>query len=603
MLEYILAAPTRYLLFTGKGGVGKTSISSAVAVALADRGARVLLVSTDPASNLSEVLGTSLGGEPKQVAGVDRLFGLDIDPLAAAAAYRERVVGPYRGTLPPQVIAGIEEQLSGSCTVEIAAFDQFTELLADPRGFDHVVFDTAPTGHTLRMLSLPGAWTSYLDGNQVGVTCVGPLAGLTQQRARYRAALSALRDSGTATLALVTRPDAGALSEASRASEELAAEGLTNQLLVLNGVFPISASEPAGDPVAVAYASRQRSALATMPQSLGQLPREEVCLQQNPPLGPAGLRSLLAPGDTPTAPRPGGKTDERTLEAGFEPLVESLVASRRGLVMTMGKGGVGKTTVAASLALAVARRGVPVVLSTTDPAAHLEQTLGDSDELPPALVVERIDPEAATAAYTAEVLTSAGARLEGSARDVLLEDLRSPCTQEIAVFREFAKTVARAEDRVVVLDTAPSGHTLLLLDAARTFRQEVSRRADELPVEVERLLDRLSDRDYTRVLVVTLAEPTPVHEAQALQEDLLRAGIAPMAWVINQSLLASATRDPLLAQIASHESRWFDVVRDLCQTVFVVPWQVTPPVGVAGLLTLAGQRLSGATRLAEPVPR
>ena len=600
MLDSLLTAPTPYLLFTGKGGVGKTSISSAVAVALADRGAKVLLVSTDPASNLSEVLGTPLGGKPRPVAGVDRLFALDIDPLAAAAAYRERVVGPYRATLPPQVVAGIEEQLSGSCTVEIAAFDQFTELLSDPKGFDHVVFDTAPTGHTLRMLSLPGAWTSYLDSNQLGVTCVGPLSGLTQQRARYRAALAALSDPARATLVLVTRPDGGALEEASRACAELAATGLTNQLLVVNGSYPVSASQPPGDSMAVAYSSRQRSALREMPQNLRRLRRETVELQSNPPLGPGGLRGLISPGDTRAPSNPDRFEVKSTQVPGFRTLVESLVQRRRGLVMTMGKGGVGKTTVAASVALAVARQGVPVVLSTTDPAAHLVQTLGGSDEFPPKLTVERIDPGLATAAYTAEVLTSTGSQLEGSAREVLLEDLRSPCTEEVAVFREFAKTVSRAQDQVVVLDTAPSGHTLLLLDSARTFRQEVRRQATEVPTEVENLLDHLADPDYTTVLVVTLPEPTPVHEAQALQEDLLRAGITPTAWVINQSLLASSTTDPLLSQIASHESRWFEAVREISQTMFVVPWQVAPPVGVAALLELAGESPSDPARLAEP---
>lgn len=588
VLNSILDTPTRFLFFTGKGGVGKTSLSCAVAVTLADRGAKVLLVSTDPASNLSEVLGTNLGNEPQAVPGVDRLWALDIDPMAAAAAYRQRVVGPYRGVLPDKVVEGIEEQLSGSCTVEIAAFDQFTGLLADPADFHHVIFDTAPTGHTLRMLALPGAWTSYLDTNEVGVTCVGPLSGLTQQRARYREALNVLSDPALATLVLVTRPDTGALAEASRASGELADTGLRNQLLVVNGIYPGNPLGSVSDATAIAFAKRQDDALASIPSNLQGLDRESVGLMDTPPLGIGGLRRLLQPRLARAATDAGASRAELAAapDPGLAALVDAIARKGQGLVMTMGKGGVGKTTIAASIAVAVARRGVPVILSTTDPAAHLSRVLGDPATLPTNLTVERIDPVAATAAYTSEVLASAGAGLEASAHDVLVEDLRSPCTEEIAVFREFASTVARAKESVVVLDTAPSGHTLLLLDAARSFQREVSRQSAEVPREVEALLDRLADPDFTRILVVTLAEPTPVHEAEDLQEDLLRAGIRPAAWVVNQSMLATGTADPILAALARHEARWIDEAARIGGAVALVAWQTAPPVGSDGLLAL-----------------
>jgi arsenite-transporting ATPase len=589
MLNTVLDNPTRFLFFTGKGGVGKTSLACSVAVTLADRGAKILLVSTDPASNLSEVLGTALGNEPRPVLGVDGLSALDIDPMAAAAAYRQRVLGPYRGVLPDAVVASIEEQLSGSCTVEIAAFDQFTGLLADPGGFDHIVFDTAPTGHTLRMLALPGAWTSYMDTNEVGVTCVGPLSGLTQQRARYREALKILADPALATLVLVTRPDSGSLLEASRASSELAGTGLRNQLLVVNGVY---ADDPLGlvaDPVAAAFAGRQEKAMSGIPSNLKGLRLESVALMDSPPLGVAGLRRLLMP-RVPSlagAERRGVPLSDET-ELAMATLVDDIASKGRGLVMTMGKGGVGKTTIAAAIAVSVARQDVPVTLSTTDPAAHLSQVLGDPAALPSNLTVERIDPVAATVAYTQEVLAGAGAGLEASARDVLVEDLRSPCTEEIAVFRAFAATVARAQDSVVVLDTAPSGHTLLLLDAARSFQREVTRQSAEVPPEVEALLDRLSDPEFTRILMVTLPEPTPVHEASDLQADLLRAGIRPAAWVVNQSMLATGTADPILATLAEHEVRWIEEAAKMTDQVAVVAWQLSPPIGAVALMSLLG---------------
>ncbi|MHB8323869.1 MAG: arsenical pump-driving ATPase [Candidatus Dormibacteria bacterium] len=593
MLAAVLDDPSRYLFFTGKGGVGKTSLSCSVALTLADRGGRVLLVSTDPASNLSEVLGTELGGEPRPVAGTERLWALDIDPMAAAAAYRQRVVGPYRGILPDAVVAGIEEQLSGSCTVEIAAFDQFTGLLADPGDFDHIVFDTAPTGHTLRMLALPGAWTSYLDTTEGGVTCVGPLSGLTQQRARYREALTVLADPALATLVLVTRPDPGALAEASRASSELADTGLRNQLLVVNGVYREGRGGVIADPVAAAFAQQQDTAMAAVPANLTGLRREAVPLLDSPPVGIAGLRRLLkprAPSRDPQAPLPRALSGRSQLDlAAF---VDDIARQGRGLVMTMGKGGVGKTTVAAAIAVSLARRGVPVTLSTTDPAAHLSQALGDPAQLPANLSVERIDPAGATAAYTQEVLATAGTGLEASARAVLVEDLRSPCTEEVAVFRAFAATVARAQNGVVVLDTAPSGHTLLLLDAARSFQREVTRQSSQVPPDVEALLDRLEDPEFTRILVVTVAQPTPVHEAEALQADLLRAGIRPAAWVVNQSLLAAGTTDPFLATLAQNEARWIGESARIGGRVAVVAWQTSPPIGADGLMTVLGSELA-----------
>ncbi len=580
-LQSILDRPTRNLFFTGKGGVGKTSLSCAVAVLLADRGGKVLLVSTDPASNLSEVLDTELVSSPRPVAGVKRLFAVDIDPMDAAEAYRQRVVGPYRGVLPDEVVAGIEEQLSGSCTVEIAAFDQFTGLLADPGDYDHIVFDTAPTGHTLRMLALPGAWTGYLDTNSIGATCVGPLSGLTQQRAVYREALAALSDRERTTLVLVTRPDAGAVAEAARASGELATTGLRNQHLVINGIFP---GVPTEDSVAAALARRQREVLASLPAHLLDLPTDFVRLTDAPPLGVHGLRALLRPRATAKALESPVRVPLATQQL-FElsEVVERVARRRTGLIMTVGKGGVGKTTMAAAIAVAVARKGIPVTLSTTDPAAHLSLALNGDGDLPATLVVERIDPASATADYTREVLATAGAGLEGSARDVLVEDLRSPCTEEIAVFRTFAATVAKATDQVVVLDTAPSGHTLLLLDTARSFQREVNRQSAEVPPEVGALLDRLTDADFTTILMVTLAEPTPVHEASALHEDLLRAGIRPSAWVVNQSLLATGTSDPLLAQLARHEERWIEEAAQRGGRVALVAWQPVAPVGPRAL--------------------
>jgi arsenite-transporting ATPase len=570
------------MFFTGKGGVGKTSLSAAAAVALAGKGQRVLLVSTDPASNLAEVLGTPVGRSPQHVDGVPGLDVLDIDPNAAAAAYRDRIVDPIRGVLPETIVSGIEEQLSGACTVEIAAFDEFTALLADPEAtaeYDHVVFDTAPTGHTLRLLALPAAWTGFLDTNTAGTTCIGPLSGLTQAQDRYRVALDALANPATTTLVLVTRPDSGAINEADRARAELEVLGLTNEYLLINGVFTAENRE---DPTARAFEARHREALQMLPASLAGLRHETLPLLSGAPIGPKALSDLLE-GHSPEGV---AADDFAAASTSLAEIADDVARRGHGLVITMGKGGVGKTTIAAALAVDLAERGLPVTLTTTDPAAHLHDTLGEGETWPSGLLVERVDPNVVTAAYVADVLATAGADLDEAGRAVLEEDLRSPCTEEIAVFKAFAATVAGATDRIVVLDTAPTGHTMLLLDAAESYSREVRRLQDQTPSDVSELLGRLRDPEFTSVLLVTLPEPTPVHEASALQGDLARAGIQPAAWVVNQSLSATGTTDPTLASRAKHETRWLREIRDNHPLVAVVAWQPKSPTGPHSLLSL-----------------
>lgn len=576
-------ADTRCLFFTGKGGVGKTSLACATAWRLAEAGRRVLLVSTDPASNLDEVLETPLIGDPRPVTAVPGLSALNIDPEAAAAAYRERMVGPYRGVLPEAALRSMEEQFSGSCTVEIAAFDAFAALLAGQgaaAGFDHVVFDTAPTGHTLRLLSLPSAWSGFLQDNRSGASCLGPLSGLAAQRVLYAQALAALNDPALTTVVLVARPDAAALREAERTRHELADLGVRAMALALNGLL----QAPGPDAVAQAMAARQNAALAAMPAGLAALPRSETGFIPRGLVGLAALRAFLHPVALAEA---ASLAEPVALPGGLAPLLAEIEAGGHGLVMTMGKGGVGKTTVAAALAVALARRGQPLLLSTTDPAAHLEGALAGAV---PGLQVQRIDPAAEVARYRDAVMARAGAGLDAAARALLDEDLRSPCTEEIAVFHAFAATVAQAQGRFVVLDTAPTGHTILLMDAAEAYHREVLRNQGELPEAVRQLLPRLRDPAYTRVLIVTLPEATPVHEAEHLQQELRRAGIEPFAWVINQSLLASGTADPVLADRAAREAPFIaQVLQRAARRAALLPWQSEAPVGAEALAALAAR--------------
>jgi arsenite-transporting ATPase len=578
-----LDRPTRYFFFTGKGGVGKTTTACAAALALAERGRRVLLVSTDPASNLDEVLGVRLGARPTPVPGAPGLEALNIDPEAAARAYRERVVGPYRGVLPASAVRSIEEQLSGACTVEIAAFDEFSRLLGDESAtatYDHVLFDTAPTGHTLRLLQLPAAWHTFIETNMGGTSCLGPLAGLKSQQALYAATLKNLQDGERTRVVLVARPEASSLAEAERARLELATIGIGGQHLVVNGVFRATVRD---DAVAAALEARGARALTAIPEGLAPLPRTEIPLLPVSATGLDGLRAVLDPASVSA-----GVSLAVTAPAlpSLDELADDIAAAGRGVVMTMGKGGVGKTTMAAALAVGLVERGHRVHLTTTDPAAHVQATLADA---PAGLTVSRIDPRAETAAYAREVLEAARANgLDAQGLALLEEDLRSPCTEEIAVFRAFAQVVERGQDGFVVLDTAPTGHTLLLLDATEAYHREVNRgTGGEAPAAVRALLPRLRDPGYTRVLIVTLPEATPVHEAEVLQTDLKRAGITPYAWIINQSFAPTGSRDPVIASRRALEQPWIqEVTSRLARRTVLVPWQAEPPVGAQRLQRL-----------------
>ncbi|MCK1784243.1 arsenical pump-driving ATPase [Pseudomonas sp. TNT11] len=580
----LLDQPTRYMFFTGKGGVGKTSVSTAVSIALADAGKKVLLVSTDAASNLDEMLGVELSNQPVAVPHVPGMFVLNIDPGTAAIDYRARVVEQMGDQASDEDIALVREQLSGACTTEIATFDEFSHLLSQgSAAYEHIVFDTAPTGHTLRLLSLPKAWSGFLKGNDRGASCLGPHSGLKMQEQLFNQALAALNDPALTTVVLVTRPDKGALGEAARSSDELRELGLKNQRLVVNAVFKRSNLH---DPIAAAIEAVGQQALDEMPASLRQLSADYIPLKAVDSVGLPALRALLTPelarrASTATpAPAPA-----RLEYHALSELIAELAHDQHGLIMVMGKGGVGKTTIAAAIALGLVQHGKCVHLSTTDPAAHLAVTLNAEVQ---GLSVGRIDPKVETQKYVDKIIASRAPGMTEDEIALLIEDLRSPCTEEVAVFHAFSRVVAQAKSAFVVLDTAPTGHSLLLMDATGAYhRQMVREFKGKASDHIVTPLMRLQDADYTKIILVTLPEATPVSQAAALQDDLRRANIEPFAWVVNKSLLATDTTDPLLrARLESERKQMARVADETKHAVIVVPWTAEPPVGVAGLKRL-----------------
>ncbi|OSZ74801.1 arsenical pump-driving ATPase [Hydrogenophaga sp. IBVHS1] len=588
-----LLQPTRHLFFTGKGGVGKTSLSTAAALSLADRGKKVLLVSTDAASNLDEMLGIELRNTPVPVPGAPGLSVLNIDPDTAAESYRQRVLGQMNAESSEEERSNVREQLSGACTTEIASFDEFSSLLSDgAEHYDHIVFDTAPTGHTLRLLSLPKAWTGFLQGNDRGASCLGPHSGLKMQELRFKAALEALSDPARTTVILVTRPDKGAMGEAARTSEELHGLGLGNQRLAINGVFHASDRT---DAVACAIEDLGKQALDEMPEALRALPQDLVPLRPFDTVGLPALRALLKPGTHhPVTPHPIAAAENPTQVQGLDALADDLAAADHGLVMVMGKGGVGKTTVAAALALGLVQRGKTVHLSTTDPAAHLSGTLsGDV----PGLKVSRIDPKVETQRYIDKIMATRSPDLDPAEQALLLEDLQSPCTEEVAVFHAFSRIVGEGRSAFVVLDTAPTGHSMLLMDATGAYHRQMTREFEgHGAARIVTPLMRLQDANYTRIILVTLPEVTPVSQAAALQDDLRRAKIEPYAWVLNKSVLAAGTHDPLLsARLAGERKQIERMTAGLARRLFTLPWLTVPPIGFAALSRLVSKAPEGAT--------
>ena len=583
-MKFLLNIPP-YLFFTGKGGVGKTSISCATAISLAEQGKRVLLVSTDPASNVGQVFSQTIGNTILPVASVPGLSALEIDPQAAAQEYRARIVDPIKGILPDDVVNSINEQLSGACTTEIAAFDEFTGLLTDASlltRFDHIIFDTAPTGHTIRLLQLPGAWSSFIESNPDGASCLGPMAGLEKQREQYSHAVQALSDPDRTRLVLVARLQKSTLQEVARTHDELAAIGLKNQYLVINGVLP--ETEAVNDTLAAAIWGREQEALASLPAGLDALPTDTLFLQPVNMVGVSALRGLLT-SQPETASFAEVSALQKPAISSLSALVDEIALNEHGLIMLMGKGGVGKTTMAAAIAVRLAEMGFDVHLTTSDPAAHLSTTLNGSLNN---LQVSRIDPHDETERYRQHVLETKGRDLDEAGKHLLEEDLRSPCTEEIAVFQAFSRVIREAGKRFVVMDTAPTGHTLLLLDATGAYHREIAKKMGDKG-HFSTPMMQLQDPERTKVLLVTLPETTPVLEAANLQADLERAGIHPWGWIINNSLSIAETRSPLLRQRSQQELPQIEAVKNQHATrVALVPVLAAEPTGIDKLKQLAG---------------
>jgi len=628
----------KYTFFSGKGGVGKTTLAAATAVRTAQAGKRTLIVSTDPASNLADVFERPIGPRVTEIA--PNLFALEIDPDFATKEYGERALAPLRAVLPPDAMKVLEEQFRSACTVEIASFDRFTDFLEDT-AFDHVVFDTAPTGHTLRLLELPVDWSRHIEeaaqGN--GQTCIGPVASLQGAKAKYDHAIAALRNPAETEFTLVCRPERTSVDELLRAREELRMLGIGNFRIVVNGVIPVGAGGPFANP-----SSSQREQVRRLSAKLDR-PCIEVPLQGGEvkdlsalgrfaAIAFDGKEDFLHGGFAGTRPFTGfspphelrmmvtGAADGHgrpSAEAGRDaPRREVASAGSRTVVLT-GKGGVGKTVAACALAARLAREGSRVLLATTDPAAHIGSVLSaevSSEVRPvpgyPGLFAVRIDQKASVEAYKAKILSQAAASGHtGEMLAVVREELESPCTEEMAVFEEFSGLVKRDDFDVVVLDTAPTGHTLRLLelpyDYARQVEMMVAVRKDDSGAagakgKLDALVRHLKDRRATTFLLVIYPEYTPIFEAKRAAEDLKESGIEVQGVIANFILEEDDCSSPFSMARYLMQQHYLKVAEETFRLpIFKVPMLPLEPAGKDALDRVC-RELLGMEHIALAVP-
>jgi arsenite-transporting ATPase len=565
---------TQFLFFSGKGGVGKTTMACTTAVAEADAGTRVLIVTTDPASNLADVFEQPIGHAITPIAGVPNLWAMEIDPDRATAEYTDRTLAPIREIFPPEIVRVMEEQLAGPCTAEVAAFDRFADFLdptapaSPPTGgnaFDLVIFDTAPTGHTVRLLELPEAWSKSITEAEAGAgqTCIGPAAAIADAKVKYERALTALRDQSLTRFAFVLHPEATAIAETQRAGAELARLGIVTTELIVNGILP---AEEASTPFFASRIAMQERYLDEIARRL-PLPTRRVPLLDGEVRGVARLRALVPLLADEHAARPAfghavSRSTRTTVDDDAAVRAALLPNDRPRTIFFAGKGGVGKTVASCATAVWAARAGHRTLLVTTDPAAHIGQVLGATVGTEPAPVdgveglwAARVDAKAAAVAYTDRIIADAVAHGRSPAAVAAMrEELDSPCTEEMAAFDQFIELASRDSFDVTVFDTAPTGHTMRLLELpidwsrqidVKVFASVDTTAADDVAkARFGGVIEMMRDPAQSTFAFVMYPESTPIVEATRAIVELRTLGIPLGLVVANMVLPDEASRTP-----------------------------------------------------------
>lgn len=586
---------TEYLFFSGKGGVGKTSMACATAVGEAERGRKTLIVTTDPASNLADVFEQPIGHQVTPIAGVRNLWAMEIDPDRATEEYRERILGPFRAVMPEDVVKILEEQFRSPCTTEMASFDRFVDFM-DSEDFDLVIFDTAPTGHTIRLLELPVDWSRHIEESAKGSgqTCLGPVQAIQESKTKYDRAIALLTNPAHTRFIFVLQPEQTAIFETERSAKELHGIGVESQELIVNGILR---AEVCDQPFFRKRYEMQQRHLAEI-RSRFPLPIREMLLRDAEVKGVTTLREVaLALQGTPTPAKPAAASPASApISAPTGRLSRgellNLLLPRNGqgkAIFFAGKGGVGKTSVSCIAALHLARQGLRTLLITTDPAAHIGQVLDVPVEDHPTAVtavpnlwVARIDAKQATEEYKARILADARTRYSEEMLLAMREELESPCTEEMAAFDKFTQYADSDDYQVVVFDTAPTGHTLRLLELPFDYSQQVelmvttTQESGALRAETrarfDRIIARLRDPDRTVFAFVVYPESTPVIEAYRASQDLAAAGIPTQLVVANQVIPVEQVTNAFFWNRRAMQIKYLDEI----ERRFGIPMLVLP---------------------------
>jgi arsenite-transporting ATPase len=613
---------TQYIFFSGKGGVGKTSMACTHAVRLAEEGKKTLIVTTDPASNLADVFEQEIGHQITKIRDIAGLWAMEIDPDKATQEYIDRAMAPIRAAFPPQIVQVMEEQMSGPCTAEVAAFDRFTDFLETPTNanradtdFDVVIFDTAPTGHTIRLLELPSEWSQTIEAANAGSgqTCLGPTAAIQDAKQKYERALAAMRDAEQTTFIFVLNPEAISIKETQRAIQELSKLGIHNYRLIVNGIIPVESAE---NPLFTARAEMQARYLSQI-ETLFPYPKQKMNLLAGEIKGLKRLRQVAkiffdgaAPDGTFEA------EDIRPRMAGLATPIEEIWAriqpnGHHRTVFFAGKGGVGKTVASCITAVWLARQGYKTLLLTTDPAAHLGDVLDTpvDDKIAPVsgqpnLWAAKIDPKAAAEAYKARILEDARRRgRPESAIATMEEELNSPCTEEMAAFDKFIEYASQDEWQAVVFDTAPTGHTLRLLELpvdwskqidVKVFASVDTTAADDVAKKrFGKVIEMMRDPAQSTFAFVMYPEATPILEAWRAAQELSTVGIRPGMVVSNFIIPPEQATTPFVQSRRAMQEKYMAEIAER----FGVPLVQIPllPQEVKGLAMLAelGQKIFG----------
>lgn len=605
---------THYLFFSGKGGVGKTSLACTHAVRYADEGKRTLIVTTDPASNLGDVFEQKIGHQVTPIKGVPNLSAMEIDPDKSTQEYIDRAMAPIRAAFPPQMVQVMQEQMSGPCTAEVAAFDRFTDFLDSPaqnaNTYDVVIFDTAPTGHTIRLLELPAEWTRSIDAasSGSGQTCIGPAAAIQDSKLKYERALAALRNASLSTFIFVLHPEAIAVRETHRAIGELQKLGIDNYRLIVNGVINVDDAE---DPLFAARAEMQEGYLTKIKNDFA-IPQRRMLLLPGEIKGVEGLRMVGR------IFFDGQKARREDITARPEALVDVQASSfddirariepngRRRTIFFAGKGGVGKTVASCVTAVWLARQGYRTLLLTTDPAAHLGDVLDTpvGDDISTVegqldLWVVKIDPKTAAEAYKARILDDARRRgRPESAIAVMEEELNSPCTEEMAAFDKFIEYASQPDWQAVVFDTAPTGHTLRLLELPIDWSKQIDVKifasvdgsaADDIAKQrFGQVIDMMRDSEQSTFAFVMYPEATPILEAWRAARELGTVGIHPGLVVANLVIPPEQATTPFVrARRAMQEKYLADIIERFGLPTLQIPLLPGEVKGMATLSELA----------------